>query len=42
MQTVTSPCGTATISHSVVVLPPAGPVQYTIYLPLVFKGYTFP
>jgi len=40
--TVTSPCGTATISHSVVVLPPAGPVQYTIYLPLVFKGYTFP
>jgi len=38
--TVTSPygCGTAAISHSVVVLP-AGPTHYTIYLPLVFKGY---
>jgi|GEM_PF-1675162 len=37
--TVTNACGTATISHGLTVVAP--PIQYyTIYLPLVFKGYT--
>ncbi|MGC9025491.1 MAG: PKD domain-containing protein, partial [Chloroflexia bacterium] len=34
--TVTNACGTATATHTVRIRP------YTIYLPLVLKGYTFP
>ncbi len=39
--TVTNACGLTTATHSIVVRP-APPVRYTIYLPLVLKGYTFP
>ena len=36
--TVTNACGQTTATHSIVVRP----AVYTIYLPLVLKGYTFP